>query len=74
MRGQHSRDTLTERLARKDDIVGTLSHRDTLSSEDDLLVTEPLSRIDNGMAFSAVDLDLDRWSGDCASTRGGGGW
>ena len=31
-------------------------------------------RIDNGMAFSARDNDQDRWSGNCSSTRGNGGW
>merc|ERR1719225_2153003 len=31
-------------------------------------------RIDNGMAFSARDNDQDRWSGDCSTTRGNGGW
>ena len=31
-------------------------------------------RIDNGMAFSAKDHDMDLWTGDCSQTRGGGGW
>jgi len=31
-------------------------------------------RIDNGMAFSTRDADADRWSGNCSSTRGHGGW
>jgi len=31
-------------------------------------------RIDNGMAFSARDNDQDRWSGNCSTTRGNGGW
>jgi len=31
-------------------------------------------KIDNGMAFSAKDHDMDLWTGDCSQTRGGGGW
>lgn len=26
------------------------------------------------MAFSTRDVDADRWSGNCSSTRGQGGW